>query len=69
MGPTAAGSANEPATIFSGPLSVSAMKMELEQLKKDNGRLKEMLKNTKEYSSFADFVEDSGGQAIRVPSA
>ena len=45
------------------------MKMELEQLKKDNARLQEMLKNTKEYASFANFVEDSGGQAIRVPSA
>jgi len=27
-----------------------------------------MLKKTKEYESFGNFVEDSGGNAIRVPS-
>ena len=43
------------------------MKMELEQLRKDNARLTEMLKNTKKYADFGNFVEDSGGQAIRVP--
>lgn len=26
-----------------------------------------MLKGTKEYADFGNFVEDSGGQAIRVP--
>ena len=50
-----------------GSVSVSAMKMELEQLRKDNARLTEMLKKTKKYADFGNFVEDSGGQAIRVP--
>ena len=27
-----------------------------------------MLKNTKEYENFGNFVEDSGGNAIRVPA-
>ena len=27
-----------------------------------------MLKSTKEFADFGNFVEDSGGQAIRVPS-
>jgi hypothetical protein len=26
-----------------------------------------MLKGTKEYENFGNFVEDSGGQAIRIP--
>lgn len=27
-----------------------------------------MLKTTKEYQGFANFIEDSGGNAIRVPT-
>ena len=46
------------------------MKVEVEQLKEDNARLHKMLKATKEYQEFADFVEDSGGQVkgIKAPS-
>lgn len=51
-----------------GELSTSALKIESEQLRKDNQRLLEMLKNTKEYAEFGNFVEDSGGNAIRVPT-
>lgn len=28
-----------------------------------------MLKNTKEYAEFGNFVEDSGGNAIRIPAS
>ena len=48
---------------------MSALKMELEQLRKDNAKLQEMLKSTKEYADFGNFVADSGGRAIRLPSA
>lgn len=48
-------------------MSNSALKIESEQLRKDNQRLLEMLKNTKEYAEFGNFVEDSGGNAIRIP--
>ena len=51
-----------------GELSTSALKIESEQLRKDNQRLLEMLKNTKEYAEFGNFVEDSGGNAIRIPT-
>jgi hypothetical protein len=47
--------------------SFTAIKIELEQLRKDNQRLQSMLKNTKEYGQFGEFVEDSGGMAIRIP--
>lgn len=47
-----------------------AMKVEIEQLKRDNERFLRMLKQTREYSEFADFIEDSGGQvkAVNVTS-
>ena len=49
------------------PVSLTAFKMELEQLRKDNATLQAMLANTKEYSHFGNFVADSGGMAMRLP--
>jgi len=40
------------------------MQIEISQLKEDNRRLFEMIRNTKEYKEFAGLVEDSGG-AVR----
>tara|TARA_B110000285_G_scaffold199024_1_gene231880 strand:- start:949 stop:1260 length:312 start_codon:yes stop_codon:yes gene_type:complete len=51
-----------------GDLSNTALRIESEQLRKDNQKLLEMLKGTKEYAEFGNFVEDSGGNAIRIPS-
>lgn len=39
--------------------------LEIEHLKEDNMRLVNLLKGTKEYKQFAEFIEDSGG-AIRL---
>ena len=41
--------------------------VEIEQLRKDNQRLVSMLKGTKEYEQFGNFIEDSGGNANRLP--
>ena len=35
--------------------------MEIDQLQQDNQRLLNMLKQTREYQTFTDFVDDSGG--------
>ena len=48
-------------------MSIIALRIETEQLKKDNTKLLGMLKGTKEFESFGNFVEDSGGKAIRIP--
>ena len=45
-----------------GGLGDGLLKVEVEQLKEDNSRLHKMIRATKEYQEFADFVEDSGGQ-------
>ena len=39
----------------------SAFKIEMEQLREDNKKLLALLKKTREYQEFANFVEDSGG--------
>ena len=41
--------------------SEGAVTLELEHLKADNQRLLKLLKQTKEYREFSDFVVDSGG--------
>lgn len=69
IGVLAGSAAGQAAGKHSGVLSLSAMKMELEQLRKDNSKLQDMLKSTKEYADFGNFVADSGGQAIRLPAA
>jgi hypothetical protein len=52
-----------------GTRSVSTLKVEVEQLRKDNQRLMHMLKGTREYENFGQFVDDSGGLATRLPGA
>eukprot|EP00347_Sterkiella_histriomuscorum_P000635 403375084 len=44
----------------------TAFKIEMEQLREDNKRLMKLLKQTKEYQDFANFVEDSGGHVRNV---
>lgn len=39
----------------------STYMIEIAQLKEDNKRLMDLLKNTREYRDFAGFIEDSGG--------
>ena len=48
-------------------VSLAALRIESEQLRKDNARLLALLSKTKEYQNFGNFVEDSGGNAIRLP--
>ena len=50
-------------------LSATAVRIEAEQLRKDNQRLMAMLRGTKEYEHFGEFIEDSGGNAMRLPEA
>jgi hypothetical protein len=52
-----------------GGLGEGVLKVEVEQLKEDNARLLKMLKGTKEYQEFADFVDDSGGQVKGIKPA
>lgn len=40
----------------------STYMVEIGQLKEDNRRLMEMLKNTGEFKEFSGFVDDSGGE-------
>lgn len=44
----------------------STYKVEIEQVREDNKRLLKLLKQTKEYKDFSNFVEDSGGQVRNV---
>ncbi|CDW72654.1 UNKNOWN [Stylonychia lemnae] len=44
----------------------TAFKIEMEQLREDNKRLMKLLKSTKEYQEFANYVEDSGGNVRNV---
>lgn len=44
----------------------SALKVEVEQLKEDNRRLMKLLKQTKEYQQFTNYVDDSGGNVKNV---
>lgn len=48
-------------------VSLAALRIESEQLRKDNARLLSLLSKTKEYQNFGNFVEDSGGNAVRLP--
>ena len=41
----------------------------MEQVRDDNNRLMKLLKQTKEYQEFANFVEDSGGNVRNVEKA
>ena len=45
--------------------SIVSIRLENDQLKKDNGYLVDLLKKTKEYNNLAKFIEDSGGIAAR----
>jgi len=47
--------------------SEGATLLEIEHLRDDNAKLVSLLKRTKEYKEFAEYVEDSSG-AIRVPT-
>jgi len=49
--------------------SETTLKLEVEQLKKENKRLVGMLKQTKEYHGFGEFVEDSGGAVRAIKAA
>ena len=44
----------------------STYKIEIEQLKEDNKRLLKLLKQTKEYKQFSNFVDDSGGSVRKI---
>ena len=35
-------------------------------MRKDNAKLLALLSKTKEYENFSNFVEDSGGNAVRI---
>ena len=43
----------------------STFRLEIDQLKEDNKRLMQLLRQTKEYKQFSGFVEDSGGE-VRI---
>lgn len=43
------------------------LKVEVGQLQHDNAKLLRLLKQTKEFQQFANFVEDSGGNVKSVP--
>ena len=47
--------------------ALSTFKMEIQQLKADNQRLLNMMRQKKEFKEFVDFVEDSGGAVRNVP--
>ena len=40
----------------------AAVKVEIEQLRKENERIMRLLRQTKEYAEFNDYIDDSGGQ-------
>ena len=44
----------------------STFRLEIDQLKEDNKRLMEMLRQTKEFKQFSGFVDDSGGNVRTV---
>jgi hypothetical protein len=46
--------------------SDTALKVELQQLRQDNKRIMGLLKQTKEYQAFANYVEDSGGDVKHI---
>lgn len=46
--------------------SVVTIKMELEQVKKDNRYFVELLKGTKQFESLAQYIQDSGGYAANI---
>lgn len=43
-----------------------SVKIENEQLKKDNSFLVELLRSTKKFGDLADYIRDSGGQASKL---
>ena len=43
--------------------------IEISQLKEDNKRLMDMLRNTREFKEFGGFVDDSGGAVRHLDSA
>ena len=45
-----------------------ALKIEVDQLQQDNAKLLKLLKQTREYQDFANFVDDSGGNVKSVKS-
>eukprot|EP01022_Parablepharisma_sp_SALTPOND_P018457 TRINITY_DN3014_c0_g1_i1.p1 TRINITY_DN3014_c0_g1~~TRINITY_DN3014_c0_g1_i1.p1 ORF type:complete len:595 (+),score=92.45 TRINITY_DN3014_c0_g1_i1:2346-4130(+) len=47
--------------------SEGAIMLEIEHLKADNAKLVSLLKGTKEYKKFAEYIEDSNG-AVRIPT-
>ena len=49
-------------------ISGATLKIEVDQLRKDNAHLLKLLKQTKEYGQFGEYAEDSGGNAMRVPT-
>lgn len=49
-----------------GGVSLSALRIESEQLRKDNAKLLNLLSKTKEYENFGNFVDDLGGNAVRI---
>lgn len=48
-----------------GPSNTS-LQIENEQLRKDNAYLVQLLKETKQYAPFAQYIEDSGGLAYKL---
>lgn len=48
-------------TFFLNKGAESTYKLEIHQLKEDNQRLIKLLKKTKEYKEFTDYIDDSGG--------
>lgn len=49
-----------------GGVSLSALRIESEQLRKDNAKLLNLLSKTKEYENFGNFVDNLGGNAVRI---
>jgi hypothetical protein len=45
-----------------------SIKIENEQLRKDNSYLVELLRSTKKFGDLADYIKDSGGQASKMDS-
>lgn len=45
------------------------LKVEIDQLKRENERMMKMLRQTKEFAEFSEFIEDSGGQVKCVTNA
>jgi len=49
-----------------GGVSLSAFRIESQQLRKDNAKLLNLLSKTKEYENFGNFVDHLGGNAVRI---